>query len=336
MKFFNFLEKHMLSLTLSLIVINTLLGVYFHSVYHFLKPTLPLALFVMLYPMMIGPDFRRLENFGQNGKYVWSNLLLNLIISPLLIYLLLQFIPINNPAFLAGMVIIAVAPMAGSGAAFTGLAGGSVPLVLLGTTLTLLISIVSVPFYTKLLVGRMIYVPVSKLIYSISVYVVIPLILGQLTRYWWIHRKGEDHFKAHKKILPGISMIGMYWMVVMVFGLEGAIILKHPELALKAILVMLIFYVVLFVLSLIIAHVWKFRYPDAAALYYSICKNMSISTALAISSFGPIGGIGAAMGGPFTDMPLMILSVRFLPRIKSWFKPESEENSVSVSQEVPK
>lgn len=325
MKFFKFLKTYMFSLTISLMVISTILGIYFHSVFLTLKPTLPLALFVMLYPMMIGPDFRRLGQFGTSWKYVMNNLLLNIIISPLLIYALLQIIPIQNPAFLAGLVLIAVAPMAGSAAAFSGLAGGNVPLTLLGVTLTLLVSIFTVPLYTKLLVGTVIYVPVMKLFYSILIYVVVPLILGQLTRYLWIRQKGEAHFKANKEILSGISMVGMYWMVIMVFGLEGAIVLHHPALAGKAIVLMFIFYVVLFSLALLLAKLFKFNYADMVSLYYSTCKNMSISTALAIASFGPLGGIGTAMGGPFTDMWMMILSVRFLPKLKNWFT--NEESS---------
>ena len=331
MKFFKFLKTYMFSLTISLMVVSTILGMYFHPLFTALKPTLPLALFVMLYPMMIGPDFRRLGQFGTNGKYVINNLILNIIISPLLIYALLQLIPIHNPAFLAGLVLIAVAPMAGSAAAFTGLAGGNVPLTLLGVTLTLLVSIFTVPLYTKLLVGTVIYVPVMKLFYSILIYVIVPLILGQLTRYIWIRQKGEAHFKANKEILSGISMIGMYWMVIMVFGLEGAIVLHHPALAVKAIVLMSIFYVVLFSMAILLAKLFKFSYADMVSLYYSTCKNMSISTALAIASFGPLGGIGAAMGGPFTDMWMMILSVRFLPRLKSWFndgKPADKEETI--------
>ena len=335
MKFLNFLKTHMFSLTFGLIIVNTILGVYFHSVYLFLKPTLPFALFVMLYPMMIGPDFRKAEQFKENGKYIGGNLFLNLLISPLLIYALLQIIPIHNPAFVAGMVLIAVAPMAGSAAAFTGLAGGSVALTMVGVTLTLLISIVSVPFYMKLLVGTLIDVPVIKLLYSILIYVVVPLMLGQLTRALWIHSKGENHFKAHKEMLSGISMIGMYWMVVMVFGLEGGIVLKHPALAIKAILVMGIFYLILFSLVLLLAKFLKFQYKNMVSLYYSTCKNMSISTALAIANFGPLGAIGAAMGGPFTDMWMMILSVGFLQKIKSFFEgnqlPEAE---LAVSENV--
>ncbi len=335
MKFLNFLKTHMFSLTFGLIIVNTILGVYFHQVYAVLKPTLPLALFVMLYPMMIGPDFRKAEQFKENGKYIGGNLFLNLLISPLLIYALLQIIPIHNPAFVAGMVLIAVAPMAGSAAAFTGLAGGSVALTMVGVTLTLLISIVSVPFYMKLLVGTLIDVPVMKLLYSILIYVVVPLVLGQLTRTLWIHSKGENHFKAHKEMLSGISMIGMYWMVVMVFGLEGGIVLKHPALALKAILVMGVFYLVLFSLALLIAKLFKFQYENTVSLYYSTCKNMSISTALAIANFGPLGAIGAAMGGPFTDMWMMILSVRFLAKLKDHFKGDhSEESQMSAVKEA--
>jgi len=54
---------------------------------------------------------------------------------------------------------------------------------------------------------------------------------------------------------------------------------------------------------------------------------MSISTVLAIANCGPMGAIGSAVNGPFMDMWMVILSVWFLQKLKSYFGENSRIES---------
>ena len=43
---------------------------------------------------------------------------------------------------------------------------------------------------------------------------------------------------------------------------------------------------------------------------------MTIATAIAIGTFGSLAAVGTALGGPFSDMILMILLVRVFNKIR--------------------
>lgn len=60
------------------------------------------------------------------------------------------------------------------------------------------------------------------------------------------------------------------------------------------------------------------------SLFYSSGTNMTISTAIAISTFGPLAAVGVALGGPFSDMILMIVFAKFFQKY------QKEKNSKGV------
>jgi ACR3 family arsenite transporter len=110
-------------------------------------------------------------------------------------------------------------------------------------------------------------------------------------------------------------------MVLIVFGLEGSMILKNLGMAVTAVLVMLAFYLIMFAIPIGLGWLLRMPYEDVVALTYGASsKNMSISSALAIANFGPVAAIGVAMGGPFTEMWLLILLASLFPRWKHLFE----------------
>jgi len=316
-----FVHNQMFPIILVLIVVGTLAGMAWHPVFVSLKPTIPWALFLMLYPMMIGLSLGKFAEIGRNPRDTLLALALNQVVAPLIVGPLVVLTTSSNPKFAAGMILMGVGPLAGSAAAFAGIAGGDVAVVVTDVVLTMLASIVTVPLWTLLWVGQMIPVPAWSIFKSILLYVVLPLIVGQLTRWWLLREYGQEWLKQHKQYLGPISLLGVFWMVLIVFGLEGGIILKNPGMAAMAVLVMLAFYLVMFAIPIALGWLLRMPYEDVVALTYGASsKNMSISSALAIANFGPIAAIGVAMGGPFTEMWLLILLASLFPRWKHVFE----------------
>lgn len=60
----------------------------------------------------------------------------------------------------------------------------------------------------------------------------------------------------------------------------------------------------------------KFLTEQNISLVYSTGSKMTIATAIAISTFGPLAAVGTALGGPFSDMIIMMLFVRIFQKIK--------------------
>lgn len=320
-KFLNFIHAHMFPIILALIVVGTGAGLLWHDLFVALKPTIPWSLFVMLYPMMIGLSLGKFVEISKKPKEAILAVLLNQVVAALIIGPLVLLTMRQQPKLGAGMILMGIGPLAGSAAAFAGIAGGDVAMVVLDVVLTMLVSIVAVPLWTLLWVGQMIPVPTWAIFKSILLYVVLPLVVGQLTRWWLIRQYGEAWIKRNKHYFGPISLLGVFWMVLIVFGLEGGMILKNPLLAIEAVVVMLVFYLIMFAIPIALGKLMHLPYENVVALTYGASsKNMSISSALAIANFGPIAAIGVAMGGPFTEMWLLILLASLFPRWRHFFE----------------
>ena len=50
------------------------------------------------------------------------------------------------------------------------------------------------------------------------------------------------------------------------------------------------------------------------SLAYSSCVSMTMSTAVAIATFGTLAGVGTIFAGPFSEMILMIVLVKVFRR----------------------
>ena len=313
----HFFHQHMLGIILTIIVIGTAWGICCHNLFVALKPTLPAALFVMLYPMMIGISLDRFKEIWKKPRDTILALLINQVVASLIIGPLVLLSVRSNPKFAAGMILMGVGPLAGSAATFAGIAGGDIAVVVTDVVITMLLSIILVPLWTLLWVGQIVPVPAWSILKSILVYVALPLIAGQLTRWWLIKKYGINLLNENKQYFGPTALIGVFWMVLVVFGLEGGIILKNPSIAVIAVIVMLVFYLLLFGTAIGLGLLFKMKYEDLVALAFGASsKNMSISTAIAIANFGPLAAIGVAMGGPFTEMWLLIALASIFPKFK--------------------
>lgn len=186
-----FIHNQMLPIILVMIVIGTAAGLVWHSAFVALKPTIPWALFVMLYPMMIGLSLGRFAEIGRHPREAVLAVLLNQVVAPLIVGPLVLLTTRSQPAFAAGMILMGVGPLAGSAAAFAGIASGDVAIVVLDVVLTMVVSILAVPLWTLLWVGQMIPVPAWSIFKSILLYVVLPLVAGQITRWGLLQHYGE-------------------------------------------------------------------------------------------------------------------------------------------------
>jgi len=313
------LKDYMIYIVVILAFISIVIGVKNPAFFKPLKATLPVALFAMLYPMMIGINLKSMFLKRTREKTIYLVLLniFYLIVFPLLTFLLMKvFIAIGvDSKFLAGIVLISLAPIPSSAAAFTGLANGKVQLTIIGVTWTFILAIFVMPVYSKLMLNTVIKVPVESMLMSLVIYIFTPLILAQITKYLIIKKSGEDKLKELKPLFSLISLLGTYWMVFVVFGLNGKLIAQHPALILVSALIMNGYFLVRFGIAYLTGTIARLPLPQRVSLFYSSGTNMTIATAIAIYTFGPLAAVGAAMGGPFSDMILMILFVGLFSKL---------------------
>jgi ACR3 family arsenite transporter len=325
-----FMKEKMVYIVFTLIFASTYAGAYHRDLFISLKGTLPIALFMMLFQPMVFMDLRKAFTTRTEVKTKYMILLtfFYVLLFPALTWLLLKFwlavMPGTDPRLLAGVVLISLSPLPSSAPALTNLAGGKFQLVLVGVIWTFLLSLFVMPVYAKLILHTVIQVPVGVLLKSLVLYIITPLIIGQLTKYAVLHWKGVDTLMSLKKPLVGISLLGMYWMVMVVFGINGKMIVERPGLILAGAVIMNVYFILRAAIAYFTGKTLSFPFEQNVSLVYSTGSNMTLATAMAIGVFGPLAAVGTALGGPFSDMLLMILFVRLFEALRKRVKVEEE------------
>ncbi|MHB1416337.1 MAG: arsenic resistance protein, partial [Chloroflexota bacterium] len=160
---------------------------------------------------------------------------------------------------------------------------------------------------------------------QIIVAVVVPLILGDLTRRAIIRAWGGDGFKEVKPILPGVSMLGMYMIVFISMALEANNVLHNPQYFLIVLVPLAFFYAILFGGSVLFSRWMRFNYADMVAFAYGVAgKNISIALALATIFFSPLTVLVLALK-PIIQIGFMASFLRLSPRMRKWFATQSSE-----------
>ncbi len=286
-----------------------------------LKAYTTLTLFIMLYPMMIG---LRIEEVGKamlHLKLISLSMLFNFVLSPLLAAGLAYLFLHSRPEFAVGLILTGTVPCAGMVAGWTGYAKGDVALALVIVALSLLVSIVMIPIWMPILAGVYVQIDAWGMFKEILVAVVVPLILGDLTRRAIIRIRGQEGFKQVRPILPGVSMLGMYLIVFISMALEANNVLHNPQYFVIILIPLGLFYSILFTASVLFSKVMKFNYEDMVAFAYGTAgKNISIALALATIFFGPLTVLVLALK-PVIQIGFMATFLRLSARLAKWFTP---------------
>ena len=317
-----FLHKNLILVVFVLMVFSIGLGVYYHNFFMSLKAILPLALFLMLYKPMVYLKLK--EAFTKKTdikiKYLLTLTVFYIVVFPISAYFLMKLLflvlPNVDPNLVAGVVILALSPIASAAPAFVGMCKGKVQLVLVGTIYTFFLSLFVVLIGSKLILEHVVNVPIMTLLESLATYAIVPLIIGQLTKYTILKYKGKEMLEELKVPLDILTFIGLFTMVFIIFGINGVKIIKEPQNILYGVIILNLYILFRFGLAYIVGYFLKFPLEQRIALTYSATYNMTIATAIGIATFGPMAAVGTVIGGPFAEMIQMILLVKFFEYIQ--------------------
>lgn len=288
LRFFGFVKDRLPYLILAAIVLGLING-YLNQV-SFLKALVTPALFIMIYPMMINLKIEEVfKEISAPKPLLWS-IVVNFVVSPLIAFALAKIFLPTQPMLAVGLFLIALVPTSGMTASWTGLAKGNMRAALVIISANLLLSIILIPVYMKLFLGQMVAIETGSILQSLLTVVLIPLILGDLTRRGIIRLRGQEGFKQVKPLLSGISSTGVLLIVFVAMSLKSKTILTEPSLVLTAAIPLLIYYFLVAVVSNFIGGRLLPK-PDAIALVYgTTMRNLTISLGLALNVFQSMTG----------------------------------------------
>ncbi|MES0862133.1 ACR3 family arsenite efflux transporter [Ruegeria sp. SCPT10] len=286
-------------------------------------------IWAMVYPMMVGVDFRAVAGVARQPKGLIVTLVVNWLIKPftmaLLAVLFFDYVfapwiePEDVAQYTAGLILLGAAPCTAMVFVWSQLTKGDATYTLVQVSVNDLIMVVAfAPIVAFLLGVTDISVPWQTLVLATVLYVVLPLIAGLLTRRKLGSQDAIDAFSARVK--PW-SIMGLIATVVILFGLQGQTILSKPMVIVLIAIPILIQSYGIFALAYGAAYALKVPHRIAAPCAMIGTSNFfELAVAVAISLFGLNSGAAlATVVGVLVEVPVMLSLVAFANRTRDRF-----------------
>jgi ACR3 family arsenite efflux pump ArsB len=245
--------------------------------------------FLMVYPMMVALNIKHLKE-GINLRLQLATQLLNFAVIPFLAYGLgLYFFP-DRPYMALGLLLAALLPTSGMTISWTGFAKGNLGAAINMTVIGLTAGSLATPFYVDWLLGRTVNVNLALVMRQVIVIVFLPMLLGYLTRQFFLKKFGPEEFKrTWAPRFPSLSTIGVLGIVAVAMALKARTIAAQPAIIGYIFIPLGLLYLINFCLSTMVGKLFFPRGDAIALVYGTVMRNLSIALAIAITTFGEKG-----------------------------------------------
>ncbi|HQZ38312.1 MAG TPA: ACR3 family arsenite efflux transporter [Vicinamibacterales bacterium] len=296
-------------------------------------------IWLMITPMMMKVDFASVREVGRRPRGLVITLFVNWLVKPFSMALFgwlffrLLFSPRISTGdadqYIAGTIILAAAPCTAMVFVWSYLTDGDAAYTLVQVSVNDLIMLVLFAPIVRYLVSgaSSLDVPFQVLLYSVVVFIVIPLAAGMLLRRWLIARSGQGRFE--REILPRfapVSMSALLATLVLIFAFQADNITGKPlHVALIAVPILVQVY---FNSSLTygLMRLFGVEYAVAAPGALIGASNFfELAVATAIALFGPESGAAlATVVGVLIEVPVMLSVCAVCNHTRHWFPAPQE------------
>ncbi len=282
------------------------------------------AVFFIVYPMMVNVRFEALARAGRNLRAVGLALALNFLWAPLFGWLLASVF-ISDPLLALGFMLVMVVPCSSMAIGYTGLAKGDLELATVVVALSFVLAVVAVPAWMLVFAGSyQVPVPIGDLVGSILTVLIAPMILGYVTRAALVRRLGPQRFARLQPLFPALPLLAMYTIVFLIFFGKATLIVDRWPTVLLLLVPNAIFIATTLLLVTLVAGRLGMGYAESMAVAFtSTGKNNGTAIAIATTAFSPLVAIPAATM-PIFQILLMVLYLRAAPRLRAWFGRRAE------------
>ena len=286
-------------------------------------------IWAMVYPMMVGVDPGSLRDVVKQPKGLAITLVVNWLIKPFtmaalgVLFFEVVFADLIAPEdaqqYIAGLILLGAAPCTAMVFVWSQLTRGDEGYTLVQVSVNDIVMVFAfAPIVAFLLGVTDITVPWRTLVLSVVLFVVLPFAAGALTR---IRLGTESRIAVFQTRIKPWSVIGLITTVVILFGLQGQVILDRPQvIALIAAPILIQSYGIF---ALAYAAAFALRVPHRIAAPCALIGTSNffeLAVAVAISLFGLNSGAAlATVVGVLVEVPVMLSLVAFANRTRAKF-----------------
>jgi len=334
-------EKYLTVWVFICMAIGTFIGWYFPGVsltlskLEYAQVSMPIAvlLWLMIYPMMVQIDFRKVLGIVKHPKPVLMTSFLNWGVKPwsmaiiTWVFFMVIFgslIPEDvGRLYWAGAVILGAVPCTAMVFVWSNLAKGDPNFTLLQVAVDDLLMLV---FYTPIVIFILgvsdIAIPYKTMILSVALFIGVPLVLAQFSRNYILKRKGIEWFeRVLLRAFRFITIVALLLTLVIIFIYQGNTIINNPVHILLIAIPLTIQTFFIFGFGYGLAKFLKLNYEIAAPAAMIAASNFfEFAVAATITLFGVSSPAALApVVGVLEEVPIMLLLVAISKRTKHIF-----------------
>lgn len=337
----SFFEKFLSVFVLLCMGAGILLGTAFPGLVSFLRQfeignvnvIIAVLIWLMIYPMMLKIDFKSIKHVKDHPTGLFLTWIVNWVVKPFTMYLIALFffkvvfsgwIPVDlQNDYLAGAVLLGAAPCTAMVFVWSHLTKGNPAHTLVQVaTNDMIILLLYVPIVGVLLGISGIRIPYDTMIFSVVLFVVVPLTMSILTRKFMIRSKGLDYL--NDRFIPKfkeVTIIGLLLTLVIIFSLQSDLILSYPIHILYIAVPLIIQTLLIFSIGYFFAYRLKLPHEIASPSAMIGASNFfELAVAVAISVFPLQPAVSlATIVGVLVEVPVMLTLVKFSNKTAHYF-----------------